>query len=110
MTKAREKIKISFDIKTFLVIVTTIGSISFWGATLVNKIDDVVVAQKETKEQIKDVYACQKESWWEVGLVRADCANDTQEDLTLKHNITKHGKPYSDYSDIDPFHNNIFYH
>jgi hypothetical protein len=27
-----------------------------------NKIDDVVVAQKETKEQIKDIYACQKKA------------------------------------------------
>lgn len=62
MTKAREKLKISFDIKTFLVIITTIGSISFWGATLMNKIDTVVVAQKETKEQIKDIYACQKKT------------------------------------------------
>jgi len=59
---AREKIKISFDIKTFLVIVTTIWSISFWGATLVNKIDDVFVAQKETKQQIKEIYACQKKT------------------------------------------------
>lgn len=62
MTKAREKLKISFDIKTFLVIITTIGSISFWGATLANKIDTVVVVQQETKEQIKDIYACQKKA------------------------------------------------
>ena len=58
--------------------------------------------KKETKEQIKDISLKADEL-----AVRADCANDTQEDLTLKHNITKHGKPYSDYSDIDPFHNNI---
>jgi len=45
-----------------LVIITTIGSISFWGATLMNKIDTVIVAQKETKEHIKDIYACQKKT------------------------------------------------
>ena len=62
MTKAREKIKISFDIKTFLVIVTTIWSISFWGANIINQINNVELAQVETKEQIEEIYACQIET------------------------------------------------
>lgn len=55
MTKAREKIKISFDIKTFIVIVTTIWSISYWGSSILNKINNMDSTLSEQKVIIKEI-------------------------------------------------------
>ena len=55
MQKARDNIKLSFDIKTFLIIFTSIGSMSFRWASIVNKLDNVAIAQAKQQEVIENL-------------------------------------------------------
>lgn len=53
----REKFKIKVDIKTFWIIFSTVASISFWWASIVNKLDNVAIAQARQWEVIEQLIA-----------------------------------------------------
>lgn len=57
MQQAWEKIKLSLDIKTFLFIITTVGSITFSTAAILNKIDLIAMNQEKQAKVIESLVA-----------------------------------------------------
>jgi len=64
-----EKIRINLDIKTFITIIVVVWWFVFSTSKILNKIDNLYIAQVETKKQmeqttdkIDDIYACQVET------------------------------------------------
>jgi hypothetical protein len=55
MQKTRENLKLSFDLKTFIIIFTSFGSISFRWASIVNKLDNVAIAQAKQWQVIEQL-------------------------------------------------------
>lgn len=51
----REKFKIKVDIKTFGIIFSTVASISFRWASIVNKIDNIALAQTQQSKIIENI-------------------------------------------------------
>ena len=64
MQKTIEKLKLTFDIKTFIVIITTVGSISFRWSSIVNKIDNMELSIHEQKIIIKEI-SDNNSNYWE---------------------------------------------
>lgn len=57
MQQAWEKIKLSLDIKTFLFIITTVGSITFSTAAILNKINLIAMNQDKQAKAIESLIA-----------------------------------------------------
>lgn len=55
MKQTREKLKLTFDVKTFISILVTIGSISFWGSNIINKIDTMAINQEKQGKVIEEL-------------------------------------------------------
>jgi len=55
MKQTIDKLKLLIDLKTFIVIIATVGSISFWGSNILNKIDTLAINQTAQSKVIEDL-------------------------------------------------------